>query len=95
MMGCVGQIEVQKCPSLTKFLPYSYFGDKSPNIISPLIDSITNIIIFFIIIISIIIIFDNFPMFAIFASDPPEVVAVQTPVHASLGWGVNISCDVW
>lgn len=26
---------------------------------------------------------------------PPEVVAVQSPVHASLGWGVNISCDVW
>ena len=28
-------------------------------------------------------------------ADPPEVVAVQSPVHASLGWGVNISCDVW
>lgn len=26
---------------------------------------------------------------------PPEVNAVRTPVHASVGWGVNISCDVW
>ena len=28
-------------------------------------------------------------------SDPPEVKAVEKSVHASVGWGVNISCDVW
>ena len=28
-------------------------------------------------------------------SDPPEVTAVHKTVHASVGWGVNISCDVW
>ena len=27
--------------------------------------------------------------------DPPEVKAVEKSVHASIGWGVNISCDVW
>jgi len=26
---------------------------------------------------------------------PPEVTAVEKTVHASVGWGVNISCDVW
>lgn len=26
---------------------------------------------------------------------PPEVTAVHRTVHASVGWGVNISCDVW
>ena len=27
--------------------------------------------------------------------DPPEVTALHRTVHASVGWGVNISCDVW
>ena len=27
--------------------------------------------------------------------DPPEVKAVKKTVHASVGWGVNISCEVW
>ena len=28
-------------------------------------------------------------------SDPPEVKTLKKTVHASVGWGLNISCDVW